>query len=183
MVDWARPIMSLRSRILKAGAWTLGAYASEFVVRLSSNLIMTRMLFPEAFGLVAASVSIVIGLSTISDFGVRAVVIQSERGSSESFLHSAWVFQFSRGVVLWLILIVFSMLVGLPAFRNMFTPNSVFADRLFPLVTIVLGFSVVLTGMESTTLDLNLRRLDFRSNVLIDLAGKFVALPVMIIFA
>lgn len=175
--------MSLRNRILTAGAWTLGAYASEFIVRLVSNLVMTRMLFPEAFGLIAASTSIIMGLAVISDFGVRAVVIQSEHGSSESFLRSAWVFQLSRGVVLWLILTVFSAFASLSVFRNMVSSTSVFADPLFPVVTIVLGFSLVLNGMESTILDLNLRRLQFRSNVIIDVIGKFIALPVMIVFA
>ena len=47
--------MRLRNRILNAGAWTVGSYAVELVTRLLSNLIMTRLLFPEAFGLVAAS--------------------------------------------------------------------------------------------------------------------------------
>jgi O-antigen/teichoic acid export membrane protein len=86
--------MSLRARIFKAGAWTLGSYLTELVTRLITNVIMTRLLFPEAFGQVAASTSIIIGLTLVSDFGVRALIIQSARGDHDDFLRSVWVFQF-----------------------------------------------------------------------------------------
>ena len=71
--------MNLRTRLLRAGAWTAGAYSIESATRLISNLILTRLLFPEAFGLVAASTSLLVGLNLISDFGIRAVVIQSSK--------------------------------------------------------------------------------------------------------
>ena len=45
---------SLRSRMLRAAGWLVGGNISSQALRLLSNLILTRLLLPEAFGLVAA---------------------------------------------------------------------------------------------------------------------------------
>mgnify|MGYP001354279470 CR=1 FL=1 len=44
---------SLRQRILRGGIWTLGGYAAGQALRLASNLIMTRLLVPDMFGIMA----------------------------------------------------------------------------------------------------------------------------------
>ena len=59
---------------------------------------MTRLLFPEAYGLVAAASAPIVGLTLISDFGIHALIVQSPRGDQDDFLRSAWVFQFWRGI-------------------------------------------------------------------------------------
>src|SRR5438045_2674881 len=97
----AKPKVPLRKRVLKAGVWTLASYAAEISSRFISNLIVTRLLFPEAFGLIAAATALMVSLSLISDVGVRTLVIQSERGEDPNFLHAAWTFQSIRGIALW----------------------------------------------------------------------------------
>ena len=47
----AIPSQSLFQRALKGSVLTAGAYAVTQALRLLSNLILTRLLFPEAFGL------------------------------------------------------------------------------------------------------------------------------------
>jgi O-antigen/teichoic acid export membrane protein len=175
--------MKLRERILSAGAWTLGAFVVELGTKLVSNLVLTRLLFPEAFGLVAASASILTGLALVSDVGIRAVVVQSPRGEDDSFLRSAWVFQIVRGVALWLVLILICFIFSLTTVRNLFAPSSAFADPQFALLTIVQGFAIVLHGFESTAIALNIRRLNYAPIVLVDLAGKLFPVPVMITVA
>ena len=175
--------MSLRSRILRAGAWTLGSYSIELATRLVSNVIMTRLLFPEAFGQIAASTSIIVGLGLISDFGVHAAIIQSARGDEDDFLRSAWTFQVYRGFLLWFAVIVLSSISLLPIVHGLFAKDSVFSQKSFAMITIALGFQLVLSGLESTALSLNFRRLNFRPVVVVDLAGKLGALPIMIVCA
>jgi len=142
--------MNLKARLLRAGAWTAGAYSVELVIRLISNLILTRLLFPEAFGLVAASGSLLIGLALISDFGVRAAIIQNPHGDSDKFLRSAWAFQISRGIILWLVLVLLCGLLEFPYIRNLIPAHSVFSDPTFPAFTIVIGFGLLIDGFEST---------------------------------
>ena len=153
------------------------------VSRLVSNLILARLLFPEVFGLVAASSSIIVGLALFSDFGIRAVVIQSPRGETPDFLRSAWVFQILRGLGIWVILLFICVTISLPIVRVLFPDDSAFANSLFPKLTAVLGFGLVLSGFESTALLLHIRRLNLRPLIILDLTAKLITLPVMIVAA
>ena len=173
----------LRQRILKAGGWTVGQHAVELVTRLVSTLIMTRLLFPEAFGQLAAGGSLVAGLILISDFGIRTVILQSPNGEHEDFLRTAWTLQVLRGLVLWLILLVLCALISLPAIRGFLPAYSVFATPQFSAVTATMGLSVAVSGLESTVVPLNMRRLNLRPIVFLDLAARSFSFPAMIAFA
>jgi O-antigen/teichoic acid export membrane protein len=173
----------LRDRALNAGMWTVAAYGSDLIVRLLSNLILTRLLFPEAFGAIAASSALISGLMLVSDFGVRAVVIQSPRGDQADFLSSAWLFQLWRGIVLWLILVAVCALLSVSSIQHFLPAASVFADRSFLPITIALGFGLVLSGAESIFIPLNMRRLNYRPIVFVDLASKIPSVVVMLVWA
>ncbi|CAN0339902.1 unnamed protein product, partial [Chrysoparadoxa australica] len=67
------------------------------------NLILTRLLFPEAFGLMALVMVFLIGLGQFSDVGVTPSIMQSRRGDDQRFLDTAWTIQAFRGVGLWLV--------------------------------------------------------------------------------
>jgi O-antigen/teichoic acid export membrane protein len=172
--------MSLKKRLLRAGAWTSVGYSIEMITRFGSNLILTRLLFPEAFGLVAASTSLLIGLSLISDFGIRAVIIQSPKGDTEGFLRSAWVFQVSRGFILWIILAAACGLISTPLVRNLIPASSVYHDPSFAGLTLALGLTLLVAGTESTTVGLNYRHLNYKPIILLDLIGKISPVPIMI---
>ena len=49
-------------------------------VRLGGNLILTRLLFPEAFGLMAIVRLLSGGLAMFSDVGIPAAIIRHDRG-------------------------------------------------------------------------------------------------------
>jgi O-antigen/teichoic acid export membrane protein len=182
-VSKSDPTMSLRQKALRAGIWTVASYGVELSTRLLSNLIMTRLLFPEAFGMMAAAMAIITGLQLLSDFGVRAVIIQSPRGEDTGFLRSAWTFQCSRGLLLWLVLLLCCALLHLPTVHSLLSTASVFADPSFPLVAATLGLSLVVAGFESTNSPLNVRRLNFRPIVAVDLISRIAPLPIMIAWA
>ena len=69
----ARP--SLFARALRGGALTAGSYAFTQALRLASNLILTRLLFPEAFGLMALVSVVLVGLAMFSDVGIGPAAI------------------------------------------------------------------------------------------------------------
>jgi len=181
-----KPVTSqvrLRDRALNAGMWTVAAYGSDLAVRLLSNLILTRLLFPEAFGAVAASSALISGLLLVSDFGLRAVVIQSPQGDQADFLSSAWLFQLWRGILLWLILVAGCALLGISSLQNLLPDTSVFANRSFLPITVIMGFGLVLSGAESICIPLNMRRLNYRPIVFVDLASKILSVPVILAWA
>ena len=90
------------ARALRGSAITAAAYAGSQALRLASNLILARLLFPEAFGLMALVSVVLVGLQMFSDMGVSPAIARSARGDDPAFLDTAWTLQIGRGVVLWL---------------------------------------------------------------------------------
>lgn len=81
-------------------------FTGQNIIRLVSNLILTRLLFPEAFGLMALVQVVLSGVILFSDFGFRDSIVQDERGEQTDFLNTAWTLQILRGVVLGLAVIL-----------------------------------------------------------------------------
>src|SRR5579863_7328037 len=95
--------VSLKRRVLGAGFWSLGGYALRLTISFGTNLVMTRLLAPDMFGVMAVAYVIMAGLAMFSDLGLRAVVIRSSRGQDPVFLNTAWALQILRGLLLWAI--------------------------------------------------------------------------------
>src|SRR6056297_894581 len=94
---------ALRARAIRSTALTVFKFGGANFLRLGSNLILTRILFPEAFGLMALVAVFLTGLKMFSDFGLNASIIRSARGDDPIFLQTAWTVQILRGIMLWLI--------------------------------------------------------------------------------
>jgi O-antigen/teichoic acid export membrane protein len=92
----------LARRALSASAIEVTTYGLAQVIRLGSSMILTRVLFPEAFGIMAMLSVVLYGLYMLSDVGILQAVIRSERGEDPAFLHTAFSMQAIRGLVLWL---------------------------------------------------------------------------------
>jgi O-antigen/teichoic acid export membrane protein len=92
---------SLGARAKRSTMYTVISFGGENFVRLAGNLVLTRLLFPEAFGLMALIMVVMTGLAMFSDLGTRAAIIQNERGSEPAFLNTAFTIQVIRGIVLW----------------------------------------------------------------------------------
>ncbi|MFW2542724.1 oligosaccharide flippase family protein [Primorskyibacter sp. 2E107] len=93
----------LSARIMRSSLLTVGGFGFSQVIRLASNLILTRLLFPEAFGLMALVMVFLMGLGQFSDVGVTPAILQSKRGDDRDFLNTAWTIQVMRGFGLWLV--------------------------------------------------------------------------------
>jgi O-antigen/teichoic acid export membrane protein len=92
-------IPTLRQRVLQSGTWTLAGYGVSQVLRLGGNLILTRLLFPEAFGLMAIFQAVNYGVHMLSDVGIGPSIVQKERGNEPIFLNTAWTIQIVRGIL------------------------------------------------------------------------------------
>ncbi|SDY66778.1 oligosaccharide flippase family protein [Citreimonas salinaria] len=92
---------SLGARAARSTLLTVAGYGGNQAIRLASNLILTRLLFPDAFGLMALVLVFLMGLSLFSDMGITPSILHSERGDDPDFLDTAWTMQVVRGFVLW----------------------------------------------------------------------------------
>jgi O-antigen/teichoic acid export membrane protein len=94
-------IRGLKQRALRAGRWTLVGFAATQSVRLVSTLVMTRLLVPSMFGVMAIAVMVNVIASLLTDLGIRQNIVQSRRGTDPMFLNTAWTVQIVRGFVIW----------------------------------------------------------------------------------
>ncbi len=143
---------SLRSRMLRAAGWLLGGNISSQILRLASNLILTRLLVPEAFGLVAAVNTLFFGLVMFSDLGVWQSVVKSERGTQAQFLGTAWSVQLLRGVLLAVVVLLIAAGFYLLAGAGYFQTGTVYADPRLPPMIAVFSVCALLQGLESMKL-------------------------------
>ncbi|MEP0954808.1 MAG: oligosaccharide flippase family protein [Paracoccaceae bacterium] len=77
-------------------------FAGGQLLRLISNLILVRLLFPEIFGLMTIVQVFLVGLAMFSDIGLNSAIVQSKRGDDPAFLNTGWTMQVIRGFLLWM---------------------------------------------------------------------------------
>jgi len=92
-----------KARALRSTAVTILNIVGTNGLRLASNLILTRLLYPEAFGLMALAQVFIYALHTFSDIGINISIIQNKRGDEPEFLNTVWTLQIIRGIALWTI--------------------------------------------------------------------------------
>ena len=136
-----RPASSLRDRAVRGVIWTVGGTAAAMLLRFGSSLVLTRLLMPELFGLMAIVSVIFQGLLMFSDLGTGTAIIQNERGDEESFYNTAWTMQVIRGVVLWLC----ACILAYPAAR-------LYGQAQLAWVLPVVALSAVIAGFNSTSI-------------------------------
>jgi O-antigen/teichoic acid export membrane protein len=126
---------------MQSGFWTFAGYGASQILRFGSNLILTRLLFPEAFGMMAIIQAVIFGVSMFTDVGIGPSIIQKRQGNDPSFLNTAWTVQVIRGFLIW---------VGLCALAY---PFSLFykEPQLASMIPVV-GLSAIISGFNSTKL-------------------------------
>lgn len=174
---------TLKQRVLRAGSWSFAGYGLGQAIRLCSNLIMTRLLVPEMFGVMAIATTVMVILTMISDIGLRHSVVQNRRGDDPDFLDTAWTVGIVRGFALWLAAVALSAALHFANLAGMLPANSVYASPVLPLVIIVNSFGSVILGFQSTKTATALRSFDQRRLVQLELIGLLAGLLVMIVSA
>src|SRR5258707_11380301 len=100
---------SLKTRVLNAGSWTVAGHGSMLVLRLLGNLIISRLLAPEVYGIMAVCTAVHVIVTLIGDIGLRQAVVPSENGHDPVFLNTAWTVQILRGIFILIMCIITSV--------------------------------------------------------------------------
>jgi O-antigen/teichoic acid export membrane protein len=160
---------SLRSRAVHSGAWIGAGFGIQKVLQLGSNLILTRLLFPEAFGLMALATVFLVGLAMFSDIGLKPAVIRDPRGDDPEFLNTAWTIQVVRG----LLLCIIGAAIAYPLSLIYQQPI------LFPLLA-VLSTTAAINGFMSIGMATAERRLDFRLKTVVQVLGQITSIALLV---
>lgn len=139
------------------------------VLRLAGNLVITRLVAPEAFGLAAIVTVIMIGLELMSDVGLGPAIVQHRRGDDPRFLNTAWTIQVFRGLLL-------AAIAAAAAW-----PLSLFYEepRLRMLVPFA-GLAAVFAGLNSTTMHTATRELKLARLTVLQILSQVAGIVAMI---
>ncbi|HEY8973499.1 MAG TPA: oligosaccharide flippase family protein [Burkholderiaceae bacterium] len=162
----------LAARVIRGGSWTLAGNFGGQILRFLSNIWLTHLLFPAAFGVMAIAQSIIAGAKMLSDVGLQQSVIRSHRGHDEEFLNTVWTLQVLKGLG---ILVVMTAIAPL-ASRLYGQPD---LARVIP----GLGLAVLISGFASPKVALLNRNIEIGRIVSMELGTQLVGILVMGLWA
>src|ERR1700741_128313 len=173
----------LRARVLRAGGWTVAGFALSQAIRFGANLVMTRLLLPEMFGVMAIATMVMYALALFSDLGLRQSIVQSRRGREAAFLNTAWAVQIGRGIAVWIAALAIGALLLALQRTGIVPPDSVSPHPSLPPVVVILSLCAVIAGFESTKLCEASRSLALGRITQIDIAAQIAGVLCMLAWA
>lgn len=162
----------LKDRALRGVIWTVGGTGVGMILRLGSNLILTRLLFPEVFGLMALVQVFLVGFALFSDIGLHTSIIRSDRSNDPAFLNTVWTLQILRGVILWIL----ACAIALPA-------SWFYEEPLMAAVLPVVGLTALIDGFNPTRIHTANRDLVLGRLTLITISTQIIAIAITILLA
>jgi O-antigen/teichoic acid export membrane protein len=173
------PAASLTPRVIRhAAVLTFGTHLASQAIRMLSNLALTRLLAPDAFGVMLIASAVWAGLTLMSDFGFRQVVVRSKNADDPEFLNTVWTLQIAQGAMIAMLLLVSAALLGFAAGRGWVPTGSTLASESLPGAIAGLSVAALLSSAQSTKLDLAGRRLDLFRVALIEIGSQVLALVI-----
>lgn len=162
----------LFARAMRGSAIIAMGYLAGQGMRLASNLILTRLLFPEAFGLMTLVTMVMIGLTMFSDVGIGPSILSSRRGDEPRFLDTAWSVQAIRGGLLWLV----TCALAWPLAQFYRAPD---LAQILP----VAGLTLVIAGFNPTRIETANRHLALGRVTALDLLAQLAGIAAMVVLS
>lgn len=161
----------LGKKTLRGITWTLVGQVLSNALRIVVLAVLGRLLVPEAFGQVAAGLTVVALAQALKSVGVGLALVQ-RREVEQAHVEAAFAFS-----VLFALATSAIMFLGAPLIADLYDiPESA------PLLR-VLSVMFLLRGLASTSSFLCQRDMNFRALALIDFAGYFTGSVTSIVLA
>lgn len=160
----ANVTLPLRNRAVSASIWIVASQPIGIVLQTGRSMILTRLLLPEAFGLMSLVQVVLQGLIMCSDLGIEASIVRHRERLDERFLRTAWTVQIVRAVLLF----IASCILAWPAAWFYGQP------MLLALIP-ACGLNMVISSLRSTVTETMSRELEqgrlLRFNYAMSIAG------------
>ncbi len=159
---------SLSRKVTKGALWVIAASISVRVLSLVSAIILTKLLAPEDFGLMAIAMAIIAFSQGTTQTGFQSALIQKQ-DRPEDFLNTTWTFELGRNVILFLIIFL-----AAPLFASFFKePRAVSILR-------VISLSFVFQGITNIGVVYFRKNLDFQKLYVLEIVPLIVYISVVI---
>ena len=163
---------SLKTMLFHGSTWTMIEYGGSQVLRLASNVILTRLLDPPAYAVMFIVLLFTQALDMFSDIGIGPSIIQHKRGGEKSFLNTAWTLQVIRGVFI----SIAAAIIAVPV-------SVVYRESMLLYALPIAGLTGVIGGFNSTNLHLLNREVKLARLAFINLGTQIVSVIATVIFA
>jgi len=149
-----------------------GQYVIGQGVRFVGNIILARLLFPDAFGVMNLLTVFMQGLQMFSDVGIRAAIVQHQRGNDPVFLNTMWTLQVIRGIGIWLVAIPLG-----------FVAASFYNNPMLAFYMPVMACAALVDGFQSTAVHTADRNLQIGRLALLRISTQLFKVTFMVVAA
>lgn len=155
----------------RATLWVTVGVAFTQISRLISNIVLTRLLPPEAFGIMALVYMFNQGVEMLSDVGIRNSVIKSDREDA-NYYNTAWTLQILRGFFLFVII----CLLAYPV-------SKFYEEEALLYVMPFSGLVVLLAAFNSTSVYYLNKKMKLRQLTVYEVISAVCCFVVMLVWA
>lgn len=153
----------LRGAFLRGSAWNLLGMGSGQILRFVKNLILTRLLSPETYGVMAIVWTFLYAINMLTDAGLEAAALRHPRGEEDSFLNTVWTVKVIRGVMLFVVACIISYPVSL-----------IYNISALVWLIPVAAMTSLIDGFSSTNAYRLKRQMNFRSLSIIEASNEIM---------
>jgi lipopolysaccharide exporter len=150
---------------------SLATFMGLAIVKFGSSLILTRILLPDAYGIITILISISFTLAMLSDVGTYTSIVRAPSGDSPAYLNTAWTIRFARSSLNATI-----MYFAAPVIVNLFGAPALAA----PLRVFALWF--VIDAFESNSIPIAARKKNTRLVVYSDFIATLISTTFTVIY-
>lgn len=174
--------MKANNTIFVATIWVVLIFGFSQLLKLGSNLILTRLLEPQVFGVMAVVTVVIFGVTMFTDLGLWAFVVRHKTSDNPHMLNVIWTLQVLRGWVMFffITLMVIIFAIASKKISNYF--HGVYADSRLPVLILVASISLVIGGYKSMISPLMHLKFELRKIELIELFSQTTSVIAMLVW-
>ena len=151
--------------------WTMIWHVLKMSLKFVSNIILTRLLTPEMYGIASIGNTIINGINMLSNLGIEQSVVRSHR-NDDHFYQTAWTLHVLRGLILTVIIVLLAK-----PFAWFYEVDGLAA---FLLIVAVSSLAMGFLNIEAVRV---LRHANLRKLAIIDNVGTVLGLGIMVLWA
>jgi lipopolysaccharide exporter len=151
---------------------TAFTFSLQTLIRLVSSLVLTRVLLPEAYGIITILLSILYVIGNIVDTNVTLFIVRDKNAEQPRYLNTAWTMRLIRSLLSCAVLFVCAPLIATKIYD--------LPDLVLPLRVFSLWF--LFDGFESMAFPLAIRRKQARLQMYSELGASVLTTTFSIVY-
>lgn len=160
----------LNGEFVSRALWSFSNFGLSLGLRLATNIVLTRLLAPEIFGIMVVLNTMRFGFELLTDVGIEQNIVRHKEGLEPRFFNTAWTMQIIRGAGLTLIFLA----VSGPLADFYGIDRALFA---------AMALAPFLNGLHSTAIFGLVKTLDVRQRTLFEFKAEGIGFVVAVTLA